>query len=73
MGAQRICRRPPEEQRCHVIRKEPAMRKVKIKKLTLSKETLRDLEKSELRRALGGNTVQLCTEGTFACSLCRTC
>jgi natural product precursor len=40
------------------------MRKVKIKKLMLSKETLRDLEKSELRRALGGNTVQLCTEGT---------
>jgi natural product precursor len=49
------------------------MRKVKIKKLTLSKETLQDLEKSELRRALGGNTVQLCTEGTVACSLCRTC
>ena len=41
------------------------MRKVKIKKLMLSKETLRDLEKSELRRALGGNNVQLCTEGTL--------
>lgn len=49
------------------------MKKLKGTKLTLSKETLRSLENHELPQALGGNTLQLCTEGTFACSLCRTC
>lgn len=49
------------------------MKKLNGKKLTLSRETLRHLEKHELPKAVGGNTLNLCTEGTFACSLCRTC
>ena len=56
-----------------IDRKEEEMKKLKGTKLTLSKETLRSLENHELPKALGGNTLQLCTEGTFACSFCRTC
>ncbi len=45
----------------------------KVKRLVLSKETVQNLDNDELRKAPGQNTVQLCTEGTFACSFCHTC
>jgi hypothetical protein len=47
--------------------------KKSAKRITLSKETIQHLEGSELRKAPGAITLNLCTEGTFACSVCHTC
>jgi hypothetical protein len=49
--------------------------KKKVKKLTLSTETLRRLGDHSLEKIAGGVTAGTapCTECTFACSLCRTC
>jgi hypothetical protein len=50
--------------------------KRKIQKLTLTKETLRSLEETNLAQAVGGtlenSCVQTCrcTERTIACSVC---
>lgn len=46
-----------------------------IKTLTLNKETLRTLSEDpeHAHKTMAPATVQLCTEGTFACSYCRTC
>jgi hypothetical protein len=50
------------------------MRKIKsLKRLTLTKETLQNLDDPKLRKAPGQATLNLCTEGTFACSFCHTC
>jgi len=45
--------------------------KKKVRKITLHRETLCNLDATEKPEM--GNTVQLCTEGTFACSYCHTC
>ena len=48
--------------------------KRKLKKLTLSTETLRSLGDHRLQEVAGGNTnTGPCTFCTIVCSLCRTC
>jgi hypothetical protein len=58
-----------------MIRKEPPMKK-QLKKMSLSKETLRSLDARGLEKAAGGsydNTNCTCNTGTYVCSNCRPC
>ncbi|HEV2853419.1 MAG TPA: class I lanthipeptide [Thermoanaerobaculia bacterium] len=48
------------------------MKKLKVKKLTLSTETLRNLNESDLKEAAGGVTRFDCT-ATYVCSGCAPC
>ena len=50
------------------------MDKKRIKKLRLSKKTIRNLEDQKLAEAQGGAWTDSCTVGTRACSSCtRSC
>ena len=57
------------------------MRKLRTKKLTLNRETLRSLQAGELRRAAGGDSFQFGCEsgscpndcGTVGCDTAATC
>jgi len=51
------------------------MNKKKIKKLTLTAETLRNLREPDLQQAAGGATdlTIRCTNCTNACSACHPC
>ena len=51
------------------------MEKKQLKKMTLSRETLRNLDDSVLKEAAGANTLanSCITDATRRCSNCATC
>jgi hypothetical protein len=66
-GVRQICATEPDAGT--ELHKEPAMNK-KSKKLTLSSETLRNLDENALKDAQGMVFTDLCTNVTARCTFC---